>query len=182
VTAPAAIAPVPEGTGKMPVLLSTASFRRRPSLSEAGCRLKSLGSQHAPDNHAVVPLAGRWRKPCRRNAPEILATTRTGLRRLCSQILTTTQPARRRARLTNRSRALFAVSFRRQNARPVRRSLGVGGLSAIELFFSHLFVFVCRGQPCQKQPSTNTATRSLAKMKSVRMLVGRDRRARRFPS
>jgi hypothetical protein len=72
-----------------------------------------------------------------------------------------------------RSRALLAVSFFFQKARPVRRNLpfGEGGLALIELFRSHFAGFECFGQPCQKQPSTNTATRSLGKMKSGRTVI-----------
>jgi len=66
---------------------------------------------------------------------------------------------------------LFAWSLRRQNARPVRRSLpfGEGGLPAgIELFFSHFIGLQCFGQPCQKQPSTKTTVRSFLKTISGR--------------
>lgn len=57
----------------------------------------------------------------------------------CSQIRRTSHPALRSARFTKRSRALFAESLFRQKA---------------ALFFGWV---ECSGQPCQKQPSTNTA-------------------------
>jgi len=62
----------------------------------------------------------------------------------------TRQPAARKVRFTFRSRAWFAASFLRQNAALFR------GFVA------------CNGQACQKQPSTNTASRSLGKTKSGR--------------
>ena len=68
----------------------------------------------------------------------------------CSQMRSTRQPARRNARFTRRSRAMFAANFRRQNA-----ALPFG-------------LVPCCGQPCQKQPSTNTASRCLWKTKSGR--------------
>jgi len=66
----------------------------------------------------------------------------------CSQIRTTRHFFRRSSRFTNRSRALLAESFFFQNAR-----LLTG-------------ILECLGQPCQKQPSTNTATRKTGKTKS----------------
>src|ERR1035437_1083190 len=66
----------------------------------------------------------------------------------CSQIRTTRQPARRSVRVTSRSRARLPDSFRRQNAR---------------LFLGLVARF---GQPCQKQPSTKTASRAFGKTKS----------------
>ena len=68
----------------------------------------------------------------------------------CSQIRTTRQPCARKVRVTSRSRALFPASLRCQNARLL------AGLVA------------CLGQPCQKQPSTNTAVRDFEKTKSGR--------------
>ena len=65
-----------------------------------------------------------------------------------SQIRNTCQPARRNVRVTTRSRALLADNFRRQNAR----------------LFAGLVA--CLGQPCQKQPSTKTASLNLEKTKS----------------
>jgi len=67
-----------------------------------------------------------------------------------SQIRTTRHPARRSIRLTRKSRARFPASFRRQNAR---------------WFFG---LVACRGHPCQKQPSTKTASRAFRKTKSGR--------------
>jgi hypothetical protein len=66
-----------------------------------------------------------------------------------SQMRITRQPARRKTRFTSRSRTLFADNFHRQNAR---------------LFFG---LVACLGQPCQKQPSTNTASRACRKTKST---------------
>jgi len=68
--------------------------------------------------------------------------------RSCSQILNTYQPARRNVRVTTASRARLPESFRRQNAR---------------LYFGFV---ACLGQPCQKHPSTNTASLSFRKTKS----------------
>lgn len=59
----------------------------------------------------------------------------------CAQILTTSHPSSRRRRSVSASRARLASIFARQNS----------------AFF--LDQVACRGQPCQKQPSTNTATR-----------------------
>ena len=66
----------------------------------------------------------------------------------CSQIRTTCHPSDRNVRDTSRSRALFRASFARQNS---------------PFCFGNV---PCRGHPCQKQPSTNTATRSLQNTKS----------------
>jgi hypothetical protein len=67
-----------------------------------------------------------------------------------SQMRITRQPFRRKARLTSASRFLFLENLRRQN-------------TALP------FGFVpCLGQPCQKQPSTKTASRSFGKIKSGR--------------
>ena len=66
----------------------------------------------------------------------------------CSHTRSTRQPARRRARFTRASRALFAANFFAQNA-------------------AFPFGFVpCFGQPCQKQPSTNSARRISLNTKS----------------
>ena len=107
----------------------------------------------------------------------------------CSQMRTTDHPFRRNTRSTNRSRARFAASFARQNALPVRRlnavipsrvrrvpSADEGSskdlaVSFIPLFRSHRPGGECRGHPCQKQPSTNTATCCLGKMKSGRIVI-----------
>lgn len=66
----------------------------------------------------------------------------------CSQIRRTFQPLRRKVKLTSLSLVLLAVSLRDQNSR-----LFVG-------------IFECFGQPCQKQPSTNTATFNFGNTKS----------------
>jgi hypothetical protein len=68
----------------------------------------------------------------------------------CSQIRRTRPPAFRKARVTSRSRVLFADNFRCQNAR---------------LFFGWV---ACLGQPCPKQPSTKIAVRCFLKTKSGR--------------
>ena len=65
-----------------------------------------------------------------------------------SQMRRTVQPEARSARVTVRSRSAFRASFAAHHAARVT------GLVA------------WRGQPCQKQPSTNTATFSARKMKS----------------
>ena len=65
-----------------------------------------------------------------------------------SHTRSTVQPARRSVRVTSRSRAALRENFAAQKA------ARVAGCVA------------CRGQPCQKHPSTNTATRSLRKTKS----------------
>ena len=66
----------------------------------------------------------------------------------CCQMRKTVQPSRRSVRFTIRSRALLRANFFRQNARLV------AGLVA------------CSGQPCQKQPSTKTASLNFGKTKS----------------
>ncbi len=66
----------------------------------------------------------------------------------CSQTRTTRHPRARSSRLTRRSRARLPRIFFRQNA---------------AFCFGHV---AWLGQPCQKHPSTNTASRSLGKTKS----------------
>ena len=66
----------------------------------------------------------------------------------CCQMRSTRQPACRNTRETKRSRALFRIIFSRQYD-----LLLCGGCE-------------CFRQPCQKQPSTNTASRNLGKIKS----------------
>lgn len=85
--------------------------------------------------------------------PRIRISRRTSFgssrrRNSCSQTRTTDQPKARKARLTRRSLALFVAILSRQKA-----ALVLGRVA-------------CRGQPCQKQPSTNTAALSLGKTKS----------------
>lgn len=70
------------------------------------------------------------------------------LARSCSQMRRTRQPNLRSSRLTRRSRSRLADNFFSQNAR-----LPAG-------------ILKCRGQPCQKQPSTNTASHFSLKAKS----------------
>ena len=67
------------------------------------------------------------------------------------------RPARRGPRPPRRSRAMLAANFRRQNA-----AFPFGRVP-------------CRGHPCQKQPSTNTASRAARNTKS-----GRTREVRRI--
>ena len=62
----------------------------------------------------------------------------------------TRHPARRNVRFTSRSLVLFPASFFFQKAR----------------LFAGLVT--CRGQPCQKQPSTNSASRTCLNTKSGR--------------
>ncbi len=71
---------------------------------------------------------------------------------------TTVQPALRSERVTFRSRSVFRASFAFQNAR-----FPAG-------------IVPCLAQPCQKQPSTNTATRSRRKTKSGLPKTGAFRR------
>ena len=71
------------------------------------------------------------------------------LGKACSQIRTTFHPARRNVRSTSRSRVLFPANLRRQKAR---------------LFFG---LVACLGHPCQKQPSTNSASRTCLNTKST---------------
>ena len=66
----------------------------------------------------------------------------------CSQMRSTRQPALRSVRLASRSRCLLPRIFASQNA---CRDFGR---------------VKCRGHPCQKQPSTNTASLSFGKTKS----------------
>lgn len=66
----------------------------------------------------------------------------------CSQIRTTRQPACFKSRLTVRSRCRLPRIFARQN---------------LALCFGQV---ACAGHPCQKQPSTNTASRARGKTKS----------------
>ena len=68
----------------------------------------------------------------------------------CSQMRSTRQPFFRSVRVTSRSRLWFAANFLRQKA---------------ALFQGFV---ACFGQPCQKQPSTKTASLSLGKTKSGR--------------
>ena len=68
--------------------------------------------------------------------------------RACSQIRTTFHPSDRNVRDTSRSRAWFRASLAAQND---------------PFCFG---IVPCRGHPCQKQPSTNTATRSYQNTKS----------------
>ena len=82
--------------------------------------------------------------------PAILRTTELGLARWCSQMRITVHPAWRSDRVTDWSRILFRASF----------------------FFQYAALVPgcrpCFGHPCQKQPSTNIATRSRLKAKSGR--------------
>lgn len=67
----------------------------------------------------------------------------------CSQILTTVQPRSASRRSVSSSRARFASSFVRHHS-----------------LFDRGFV-PCSGQPCQKHPSTKTATCTLVKAMSI---------------
>ncbi len=78
----------------------------------------------------------------------------------CSQIRSTRQPWRRSIRVTRRSRARFAANFFRQKA-------------ALPLGF-----VPCCGHPCQKQPSTNRASRSFGN--GLRQPVAKGRKRPRF--
>jgi hypothetical protein len=105
---------------------------------DRGCRLKVEGCRFFSPAGCRLVL----RSLARRRIPPCLSS--------CSQMRTTRQPARRNARLTRRSRARFAANFFRQNA-------------------ALPFGFVpCFGQPCQKQPSTKSASRTCRKTKSGR--------------
>ncbi len=72
----------------------------------------------------------------------------------CAHILKTFQPADRSAALCLVSRPTFSASFLRHH-RPCRRGQ-----------------VACLGQACQKQPSTNAASRALGKTRST--LTGRE--------
>jgi len=76
----------------------------------------------------------------------------------CSQMRSTRQPRCRNVRVTSRSRVLFRASLEAQYAIQVRG------------------IWPCRGQPCQKHPSTNTATRSRRQTKSGEPSSGTPRR------
>ena len=82
------------------------------------------------------------------NALRTLARTRAGLRNSCSQIRITRQPSFRKVRVTSRSRIRFPKSFF------VQKSRLLAG------------VLECFRQPCQKQPSTKTASRCSRNVKS----------------
>lgn len=83
----------------------------------------------------------------------------------CSHTLMTFQPSRSSRSLVSRSRSRFVSIFSRQNA---------------ALFAGHV---ACSGQPCQKHPSTKTATRDGPKTMSGRRRrsasTGRSTRNRR---
>jgi hypothetical protein len=68
--------------------------------------------------------------------------------RSCSHMRTMLQPFLRSERLTHRSRAILAASFFCQNA------------------WLPLGLVECLGHPCQKHPSTKTASRAAVKRKS----------------
>ena len=115
-----------------------------------------------------------WARPCA--AP--------GLCSSCSQIRITLQPAQRNHFVTSRSRARLARSFRRQNSLPVLCAgpfLGpCGVVTGMELFRNQRSGGAWAGHPCQKHPSTNTATRWRGNTKSgrTRRTPPRDRRTR----
>jgi hypothetical protein len=96
--------------------------------------------------------------PCR-----IRRNARPGFRKSCSQTRTTRQPFRRRVRVTSRSRSLLRRNLRFQKGRLPR--------GRVE----------CLGQPCQKQPSTNTAILNFGNTKSGRPKTGRCRRHPEIP-
>ena len=79
-------------------------------------------------------------------------------RSVCSQSRSTRQPRARSSRVMRRSRARLPAIFASQNARRERGRVA------------------CSGQPCQKQPSTNTASRARGNAKSGRPGSGRCRR------
>ena len=81
-----------------------------------------------------------------------------GRRKVCSQIRNTRQPARRNVRVTRTSRALLRANLFFQKA---RLTFGCAP---------------CFGQPCQKQPSTNSASRTCLKIKSGRTFTPSPRR------
>src|ERR1017187_2738747 len=83
------------------------------------------------------------------NLPEIRRSNRASFClslvahcKMCSHMRRTRQPVRRMVQFTSRSRAWLRANFFFQNA-----ALPLG-------------LVPCLGQPCQKQPSTNTASRS----------------------
>lgn len=84
------------------------------------------------------------------NARRSRRSSGPGKRNSCCHTLKGFQPRLFSSLITTRSRALFRSSFASQNSR------FVAGTTP------------CTGQPCQKQPSTNTATRCFGKTKSGR--------------
>ena len=82
------------------------------------------------------------------NAEAMRETTFSGFARACSQNRSTRQPVWRSRRVVARSLAAFREIFSRQYRRLSRG------------------IRQCHRQPCQKQPSTNTARRCFGKMKS----------------
>ena len=122
-------------------------------------RFKARHSISRLDSRVVYSFRGG--KPFEFTAPErdlhlpasarrILEAIIFGFGISCSQNRITIHPARLRVLVTNLSRFTFPESFFRQKA---------------PLFAGKLLHF---GQQCQKQPSTNTATRSRLKAKSGR--------------
>jgi hypothetical protein len=86
--------------------------------------------------------------PRQRNARRSRPSNRAPFLKSCSQILTTRHPCARSARFTFRSLARFPFNFLCHKPRFCRGCVP------------------CFGQPCQKHPSTKTATRCLRNVKS----------------
>lgn len=82
----------------------------------------------------------------------------------CSQTLTTRQPANWRSRSVSRSRFTFAASFFRHHSAFARGNVA------------------CIGQPCQKHPSTMTATLAFVKTRSPRRRVPGSGKSTRYLS
>ena len=115
---------------------------RDPIIQKSGVRSRNLGvgrwspaSRWPHEWYRSTALRARSVWTLRMQPPGFLD-------RSCSQIRSTRQPCLRSVRVTRRSLAMLAESFFFQKGR---------------LFTGRL---ECLGQPCQKQPSTNTTTRS----------------------
>ena len=117
-----------------------------------------LASARKSPTRGHLGTARGWRPTLRKRTIRRATNSCPVFLRSCSQIRMTRQPRCRSASDTDWSRARFRVILASQNA---------------ELLFGTL---KCRGQPCQKQPSTNTATFHFWKEKSGRPGRGRWRR------
>jgi len=120
-----------------------------PWLNSFGCGQDAPGFfwSFAADSSlaAVLPRHQQTRPArARRSRP----TNRDTFLKSCSQILTTRHPCARSARFTFLSLARFPFNFLCQKPRLCRGCVP------------------CFGQPCQKHPSTKTATRCLRNAKS----------------
>jgi hypothetical protein len=111
----------------------------------ANRKFKNLRSSKAGTSRRKLRRASQ-RARARRNRARSLSSRSCA--RSCSHIRTTVHPAERKARDTTRSLSLVRVNFGTQNP------------------FRDLGNRAWRGHPCQKQPSTNSATRLWRQTKS----------------